>query len=202
MPDTADSGTVMRVRRTAKVLLTPGWVAFTVFAFAAAGAMIWLGHWQLDVSNSKHFDLQNFGYALQWWAFSAFAILLWARMIRDAVRKRRPEDVSSGGQLVLRHGDVAQMGPVARSGPALLVAPGERDGEPPVVYQGYVMPQSATSPGRGDAMHGAYNDYLWQLALADSAGTTGDGTSPAAAKRSKRAASADAPSPTKSLGGG
>ena len=60
-----------------------------MLVWAAAVTMVLLGRWQLTVSNRKHFDLQNFGYALQWWAFSVFAVLFWLRVMRDV---RRPPD--------------------------------------------------------------------------------------------------------------
>lgn len=127
--------------------------------------MVFLGRWQLIVSDEKHFDWQNFGYALQWWTFSAAAVAFWAKLIRDALRGREPDNVATGGELVLRGRDTG----VAHTGSATLVAPGAD--ATPVIYRGYVMPQSATHPDRSDddAMRASYNDYLWQLALADSA---------------------------------
>lgn len=152
------------MRRAARTLLTPGWVSFSVLIWTAAVVMVLLGRWQLTVSDHKHFDLQNFGYALQWWAFSAAAVLFWAKLIRDALRQRRPDNTPTGGQLVVRSPGQG----VAHAGPATLLAQG--DGEAaPTVYRGYVMPQSATHPDRSDddRVRASYNDYLWQLALAD-----------------------------------
>jgi hypothetical protein len=145
-----------------KTYLTPGWVGLTVLFWAAAVTMVLLGRWQLMVSNRKHFDLQNFGYSLQWWAFSLCALVFWAKFVRDAWR--RPATVaSSGGQLAVRSAGLTPVGPTQ------LVAPARPDGAPAVVYRGYVMPKSGEHPTRseGDPVHGAYNDYLWQLALAD-----------------------------------
>jgi hypothetical protein len=31
-------------------------------------------------------DLQNFAYALQWWAFALFTVFLWGRLVRDRRR--------------------------------------------------------------------------------------------------------------------
>ena len=79
----------------------PRWVAGHLLVLAAVVTMIFLGRWQLTVSNRKHFSLQNFGYALQWWAFCIFALAFWLKILRDqksrgavttgaAARRRRP----------------------------------------------------------------------------------------------------------------
>lgn len=36
-------------------------------------------------------DIQNLAYALQWWIFGAFAVLVWARMVRDEARAAAEE---------------------------------------------------------------------------------------------------------------
>jgi hypothetical protein len=61
----------------------PLWLAGHVLVLAASVTMVLLGHWQLTVSEGKGFSLQNFGYALQWWAFSIAALVIWVRVIRD-----------------------------------------------------------------------------------------------------------------------
>jgi hypothetical protein len=110
-----------------------------LLVLAAVVTMVLLGHWQLTVSERKGFSLQNFGYALQWWAFSVFAVLLWAKILRDQARSTPSA------------GDVT---------PALPPAPAEE----PVAYRRYVMPQSADGPAEPvDDVHAAYNDYLRSL---------------------------------------
>jgi DNA-binding transcriptional regulator of glucitol operon len=122
-----------------RVLLRPGWLLLHVVIVAAAVAMVLLGRWQLTVSEHKHFSLQNFGYALQWWLFSLFLIWMWLRVMRDALRRDDPafqaaEPVPAAGQ--------------------------------PVAYRRYVMPSSAPVL---DAEQAAYNDYLARLAEQDEA---------------------------------
>jgi hypothetical protein len=149
-----------------KTFSKPRWFGLHLVVLAVSVAMILLGRWQLDVSNTKHFDLQNFGYALQWWAFTAFGLLLWLRFMRDQLRPANTGTVAStSGALVVKAGE-----PSVRFGPALLVGqagPGEQS---PTLYRGYALPNSAAAPARSeDRFHGSYNDYLWELGLADKA---------------------------------
>jgi DNA-binding transcriptional regulator of glucitol operon len=115
----------------------PAWLGGHLLVLAAVVTMVLLGHWQLDVSERKGFSLQNFGYALQWWAFSLFALLLWGKILRD--HSRPVTDVPSA--------ESAQ--PVAE----------------PITYRRYVMPQSSDGPPEPvDEVHAAYNAYLQSLA--------------------------------------
>ena len=73
--------------RRYRFVLRPGWLLLHAFTIAAVITMILLGRWQLHVSESKHFNLQNFGYSLQWWLFAGFAAFFWWRIVRDAARR-------------------------------------------------------------------------------------------------------------------
>ena len=127
-----------RVRKY-RFAFRPRWLALHLFSVALAVTMVFLGRWQLHVSESKHFSIQNFGYTIQWWLFSAFALFFWSRLVRDGERRlTAPEE------------DEAR--------PA-----GEAD--EPVNYRRYVMPTS--DAGGGDPMRTAYNDYLADLAKRD-----------------------------------
>ena len=161
------------VRRTVRKFLSPRWLALHGVVLASSVAMVLLGRWQLDVSNSKDFSLQNFGYALQWWTFTVFLIFFWLRLMRDAQRPPLPDPAS--GQLMTRG---VQGLPAARGmggGLVEIIGSAKADStvdshvERPVAYIGYLMPDSATTPARseGDSYHAAYNDYLWQLNLRD-----------------------------------
>jgi DNA-binding transcriptional regulator of glucitol operon len=120
--------------------LKPGWILFHLFTVAAVVTMILLGRWQLHVSESKHFNIQNFGYAIQWWVFSAFGLFLWWRVLRDSARRRAEEADPT----------TAEPAP---------------PGHEPVAYRRYVMP-TAPQP-TDDPVHAAYNDYLARLAAQD-----------------------------------
>lgn len=126
-----------------RAYLTPGWLAFHLLTIALVVTMVLLGHWQLDVSDRKHFNIQNFAYALQWWLFSAFALGMWVRIVRD-----RGASGTAPGQNAEPAGQ----------------APSD------VPYRRYVMPSSADAAPADDPVRAAYNDYLAQLAKREGQG--------------------------------
>ena len=142
-----------RVLRAYRFATAPKWLIGHVVVLAMAVTMVLLGRWQLDVSDSKHFSLQNFGYALQWWAFTAFALAMWGRIVRDAGRARSRATVAPGT-------------------PAPRPAEAEPPPAEPVAYRRYVMPQGGEAVGAasaGDSMLADYNDYLARLAAGEPA---------------------------------
>ena len=156
-------------------LLTPGWLVGHVLTLAAGVTMVLLGRWQLDVSNRKHFDLQNFGYALQWWLFTAFALFMWVRIMRDSLRRaRRDGDVGEGATSSGRSGSIP---PDAAPSPTHSSRLRSQRAEPPVgaagqvAYRRYVMPTPAAP---ADAEHASYNEYLAKLNRDADSDTAGD----------------------------
>ena len=128
--------------------LRPGWLLWHLFTVAAVTTMILLGRWQLHVSESKGFSLQNFGYSIQWWLFSAFGLFLWWRVVRDAARR--------------------QAGAAAASDTPAQPASTTQE---PVAYRRYVMP--TTPQPTDDPMLTAYNEYLAGLAAQDAEDSRG-----------------------------
>jgi hypothetical protein len=200
--DSASSGLARRVGgpatntptepAAATTFLRPRWLGLHAFVIALTITMVFLGRWQLTVSNEKHFDLQNFGYALQWWAFSACAVFFWILVIRDA--RRPPVAPGGGARLAVRTDQPSQVVDDTYIGPASLIRLPDRADQAPMVYRGYVIPNSSAAPARSndDSYHGAYNDYLWQLGLADTAGRQRRGGSNTGPVRSVDAATLDA----------
>lgn len=133
--------------------LRPGWIVLHVLTVSMSVTMVLLGLWQLNVSEAKHFNVRNFGYSLQWWAFTAFALFMWWRILRDAAQ---------------RGGTLAESAPPPSADREAGSGQPAGDEEPaPVAYRRYVMP-TAVQPS-SDPVHTAYNEYLAALAARDKA---------------------------------
>lgn len=116
------------------------WLALHVVVLAAGVTMVLLGRWQWRVAHVHHGSIQNYAYAFQWWAFTAFALYMWLRLVRDRAAPTSADSM-----------------PTAQ--------PPAPAGAPDVPYRRYVMPSSTSSPPvAADAEHAAYNAYLAGLA--------------------------------------
>jgi DNA-binding transcriptional regulator of glucitol operon len=126
-------------------LLRPKWLLLHAFALVACAAMIWLGHWQWRAAVRHHGDLRNYAYALQWWAFVGFTVLMWFRVVSDHLRVSRDGATPSGA---------GAAEPASGS-----TAPASR-------YVGYTPPPSSPAV-ETDPERRRLNDYLAQLSAAD-----------------------------------
>ena len=62
-------------------ILTPGWIAWHIFALLALAGCIWAFDWQLGRAEGRDGDWQNWIYAVQWPMFAAMGIAAWGRAI-------------------------------------------------------------------------------------------------------------------------
>ena len=85
------AGTVDTVVRTAFRLR---WWPRHVLALVLIAALILLGRWQWDVSESSRGGLQNLLYAFQWWAMAAMVVYGWWRLLRDDAYGRPPARIT------------------------------------------------------------------------------------------------------------
>lgn len=70
-------------------LLQPRWLLLHLVTIAVCAGMIWLGYWQWRAAVRRNDDLRNYAYALQWWAFVGFTVLMWFRIVHDHLRPDR-----------------------------------------------------------------------------------------------------------------
>jgi hypothetical protein len=69
-----------------RLLVTPRWIGWTLFALAAVVVCGGMAYWQLLRAESPGGSLLNAGYAFQWPLFGLFFAALWWRMLRTEAR--------------------------------------------------------------------------------------------------------------------
>lgn len=121
-------------------MLRPRWLLWHLVLVMSSIAMVLLGRWQWHVG-VRTGDLRNYAYAFQWWAFVAFAIFLWARVLRDVAHRRDPGSATARAASGMRE----------RAAPAH-----PHSGE---AFRAYRMPQ-ADAIVVEDPQLAAYNAYL------------------------------------------
>ena len=70
-----------------RFLITPRWLGWHVLMVVAFWGMLWLGDWQLHRALSG--NALSWAYTFEWPLFAGFAVVFWARTIRDEFRIRR-----------------------------------------------------------------------------------------------------------------
>ncbi|HTZ44184.1 MAG TPA: hypothetical protein VMB79_09995 [Jatrophihabitans sp.] len=126
-------------------LLHPKWLLLHLFVVAVCVAMVLLGRWQWHVAHQHHGDIRYYAYAFQWWAFTGFALIMWARVVGDYLRTRP-----------------AGPAPVAEP-------PAER------TYLAYVPPSAASDDEAADPERARFNAYLAELSASDESSRRPDG---------------------------
>ena len=80
-PAKAASGPVWRF------LIEPRWLGWHLIVILAFWGMLWLGDWQFHRAMSG--NGLSWAYTFEWPLFSGFAVVFWARTVRDEFRLRR-----------------------------------------------------------------------------------------------------------------
>jgi hypothetical protein len=68
-------------------LFTPRWLAWHLFMVISFWGMMWLGDWQFHRALGG--NGLSWAYTFEWPLFAVFAVVFWARTIRDEFRIRR-----------------------------------------------------------------------------------------------------------------
>ena len=76
-----------------RFLITPKWIAWHLFMVALVIGMLWLGDWQLHRALSG--NGLSWAYTFEWPIFAVFAVVFWAKTIRDEFR---PPAVAETGE--------------------------------------------------------------------------------------------------------
>ena len=64
-----------------RILLTPRWLSWHLFAAAAVTGMAWLGDWQFRRAMAG--NTLSWAYTFEWPIFAIFGIVFWLKTIRD-----------------------------------------------------------------------------------------------------------------------
>jgi hypothetical protein len=70
-----------------RFLITPKWLFWHLFMVVSFWGMLWLGDWQFHRALAG--NGLSWAYTFEWPLFSGFAVVFWARTIRDEFRIRR-----------------------------------------------------------------------------------------------------------------
>jgi hypothetical protein len=126
-----------------RFLIAPKWLGWHVFVILSILGMLWLGNWQLRRAESG--NALSWAYTFEWPLFAIFAVVFWAKTIRDEVHppaEAEPRDAVAlpGGIPVPPPGT-----PPAAGGEE---EPGE-DGEELAAYNAYLARLTKEVRGHG-----------------------------------------------------
>ncbi|HWF79862.1 MAG TPA: hypothetical protein VN695_04700 [Streptosporangiaceae bacterium] len=118
-----------------RVLFTPRWLSWHLFAVVAFAGMLWLGDWQFRRAVGG--NPLSWAYTFEWPVFAVFGAVFWVKTIRDELRPSTPaqrENVvlpsgaGAGGEGTASQGTGAAIN-VARTGLDSRADDGENDTE-------------------------------------------------------------------------
>ncbi len=69
------------VRPRWRILLTPRWLSWHLFAVVAVAGMCWLGDWQFRRAMAG--NSLSWAYTFEWPIFAIFGVVFWVKTIRD-----------------------------------------------------------------------------------------------------------------------
>jgi len=81
-----------------RFLITPRWLGWHVLMVVSFWGMLWLGDWQFHRALSG--NGLSWAYTFEWPLFAGFAVVFWAKTIRDEFRIRRGGEVPESAEAV------------------------------------------------------------------------------------------------------
>jgi len=79
-----------------RFLIKPRWLGWHLLMVVSFWGMLWLGDWQFHRALSG--NALSWAYTFEWPLFAGFAVVFWAKTIRDEFRIRRGEIADPGAQ--------------------------------------------------------------------------------------------------------
>jgi hypothetical protein len=75
-----------------RILLTPRWLSWHLFAVVAVAGMCWLGQWQFERAMAG--NTLSWAYTFEWPIFAIFGVVFWVKTIRDELHPAADRQVS------------------------------------------------------------------------------------------------------------
>jgi len=134
-----------------RILLTPRWISWHLFAVLAVVGMCWLGDWQFRRAMAG--NTLSWAYTFEWPIFAIFGVFFWVKTIRDELHPAAAPG-ERGADMTLPTDQ-----PRGLSGAATAEAGQTVAGQP------LTEPGAASQAGdeHGDAELAEYNAYLAKL---------------------------------------
>lgn len=71
-----------------RVLVTPRWLSWHLFAVCAVAGMLWLGDWQFH--RAVDGNALSWAYTFEWPIFAVFGVFFWFKTVRDELHPSAP----------------------------------------------------------------------------------------------------------------
>ena len=122
-----------------RILVTPRWISWHLFAVVAVVGMCWLGDWQFRRAMAG--NTLSWAYTFEWPIFAVFGVVFWVKTVRDELHPA-PEGGKQPRQITLPAG----------AGPGNAGQAGAESGH-----------DEPARSGPGDVELAEYNAYLARL---------------------------------------
>src|SRR5258708_29119047 len=109
-----------------RILLTPRWLSWHLFAVVAVAGMIWLGDWQFRRAVAG--NTLSWAYTFEWPIFAVFGVVFWVKTIRDELHPATHDGNQATDIVLPGGGDLARVG---QSGSGQPGRGGQGDGHEP-----------------------------------------------------------------------
>jgi hypothetical protein len=133
----APSGPVWRF------LVKPRWLGWHVFMVVSFWGMLWLGDWQFHRALAG--NALSWAYTFEWPLFAGFAVVFWAKTIRDEFRIKRGQPLTASSEV--HRFPVGVLGVQVTS--AQTAAPGDDESEELSAYNAYLARLNAEVKNHG-----------------------------------------------------
>jgi hypothetical protein len=88
-----------------RILLTPRWLGWHLFAVLAVAGMCWLGDWQFQRALAG--NTLSWAYTFEWPIFAIFGVVFWVKTIRDELHPAAGDGTHASTEVTLPAGSAA-----------------------------------------------------------------------------------------------